>query len=90
MSEQTNSAVSANAERVDYREIMEEIREIYIDPDELDIRIEEDRDEDGVHLWKEVESSKKQDLQVIKVLADFHLKIIDIIHAKIIKKLHEE
>ena len=53
---------------IDYTAIMEEIREIYIDPEEVYMNFQEDIDEDGHHVWKELESTEKQDRQVVELL----------------------
>jgi len=68
---------------MDTKEVMEEIRDIYLDPCELDVRIEESRDEDGVHAWKEFESSALQDALVEQVILKFQKAILEDAHKRI-------
>ena len=72
---------------MDTKELMEEIRDIYLDPVELHCRFEESIDEDGLHVWREYESSKKQDLLVEQVILRFQKAVVEDTYKKVMGML---
>ena len=53
---------------IDVKPYMEEIRDVYLDPCELQYEYDEWTDEDGLHSSIEYESTKLQDIKVEKLL----------------------
>ena len=82
------------AEKINYTAIVEEIRDIFLD-DRTHVEYSEDRDEDGVHVNWELDSTQAQEDEVVELLRKFLMEqmqilINDIFATEDAKKVHCE